>query len=245
MSGSGLKAEDLEIWDQRWHKGEVSWKAAEVSGPFARNLSFVEQSFGIKIPTDLATTRDEAPQALVPLAGDSKIVPFLHDLGFAVTAIEYAATAIELQISNNFPSLTFTTSPVSQGRVSSDGRVTFLQGDYFEVCKRVPEGSIDFVYDRASIVAINPRLRTDYAQLVDRTLRPGGVMYLETVLRKAEDAHKGPPFMVPTEQITGELYPDAAYESHCEAPDLSDLFKTENPKPFVSQRIALRKRISS
>ena len=78
---------------------------------------------------------------------------------------------------------------------------------------RAEDGStsylFDSIYDRASMVAIDPSLRNDYASFMGDILRPGGVMLLVTLDRRkvTNDAAKrdGPPFSIDESEVR-QLY---------------------------------------
>eukprot|EP00985_Skeletonema_marinoi_P020534 scaffold12245_cov122-Skeletonema_marinoi.AAC.1 len=108
--------------------------------------------------------------------------------------------------------------------------ITIIVGDLFnllqmesdERSKYVTQGStvsteydvstsylFDSIYDRASMIAIDPSLRNDYATYMGDILRPGGVMLLVTIDRRkvTNDASKsdGPPFSIDESDVR-QLY---------------------------------------
>ena len=56
----------------------------------------------------------------------------------------------------------------------------FVLGDFFRFSKKVA-GSFEAVFDRGSLVAIEPELRQHYAATVDSVLTPGGRILLVAV----------------------------------------------------------------
>ena len=56
--------------------------------------------------------------------------------------------------------------------------VSIVEGDLFEVTKPKVMGTFDTVWDRASMVAIQPALRQRYAQAIGDVLEPGGRVLL-------------------------------------------------------------------
>jgi thiopurine S-methyltransferase len=67
----------------------------------------------------------------------------------------------------------------------------------------------DAIYDRASMIAIEPSRRQDYVALLGSMLRPGGSILLVTIEKRtvAEEGAKlsGPPFSIDEEQVR-QLY---------------------------------------
>jgi len=122
-------------------------------------------------------------------------------------------------------STTTTTSPASSWERFEGDNVSLWKGDYFDLLglssktddddddaakttlvKPPPfVGTFDAVYDRASIVAIEPGLRTSYVKILDRLLRPGGRILMVALERKSkssvEATKKGPPYSIPEETV--------------------------------------------
>jgi thiopurine S-methyltransferase len=74
---------------------------------------------------------------------------------------------------------------ISQGTDS-----TLLKGDFFDLdVPSVPEevegNTFDLVWDRGSLVAIDPPLRAKYLNTISRVLKPGGVILLSTCERRS------------------------------------------------------------
>ena len=72
----------------------------------------------------------------------------------------------------------------------------------------VKDGNIqfDFIYDRASIVAIQPNLREAYAKRIKSLMTEQSSMLMIALIR--EEGRQGPPHTVPDEQVM-RLYPNA------------------------------------
>jgi thiopurine S-methyltransferase len=62
----------------------------------------------------------------------------------------------------------------------------------------------DAVWDRASIIAIEPHLREKYVETMSRVIRPGGTLLVSTLDRRTgtdEGRNSGPPFSVPEAEV--------------------------------------------
>jgi thiopurine S-methyltransferase len=84
-------------------------------------------------------------------------------------------------------------------------KMLLLKGDFFDLDEIATDGSFDAVFDRASLVAIDPTLRSDYVQVMSKLIRPGGKILLVVIERMSgnedEDKTAGPPFSVPEAQV--------------------------------------------
>jgi len=103
--------------------------------------------------------------------------------------------------------------------------ITLLKGDYFDLLELESEllstlssssssmigsnNKFDYIYDRGSMVAIEPQLRTSYVKILKLLLKPGGKILLVALERKSmkseEATKKGPPYSI-SEQIVRELF---------------------------------------
>ena len=94
-------------------------------------------------------------------------------------------------------------SAVGPYRRMTGNKITLLKGDFFELDDTISGGRFDAIFDRASLVAIEPRLREDYVNTMSRLLAPGGRILLVTIERTSgtQDAKLGPPFSVPEDEV--------------------------------------------
>lgn len=90
--------------------------------------------------------------------------------------------------------------------------ITLLKGDYFDLLEEEIGGKFDYIYDRGSMVAIEPQLRTLYVKILKSLLKPDGKMILVTLERKVstsnnniEATKKGPPYSI-NENNVRELF---------------------------------------
>eukprot|EP00529_Nitzschia_sp_RCC80_P025781 CAMPEP_0113482328 /NCGR_PEP_ID=MMETSP0014_2-20120614/22861_1 /TAXON_ID=2857 /ORGANISM="Nitzschia sp." /LENGTH=351 /DNA_ID=CAMNT_0000375839 /DNA_START=32 /DNA_END=1087 /DNA_ORIENTATION=- /assembly_acc=CAM_ASM_000159 len=81
--------------------------------------------------------------------------------------------------------------------------IELLKGDYFELDDTVTGGKFDIIYDRASLVAIEPKLRQAYVDVQGNLLRPGGKILLAVLERRGteEGMKMGPPYSVPESAV--------------------------------------------
>lgn len=83
-------------------------------------------------------------------------------------------------------------------------KIELLQGDFFELDEELSTGGRRFavIFDRASLIAIDPSLRERYVEITGKLLQPGGQILLVTLTRPDEN---GPPFSTP-ESAVRDLY---------------------------------------
>jgi thiopurine S-methyltransferase len=90
--------------------------------------------------------------------------------------------------------------------------VSLWKGDYFDLSGETTTttaiGRFEAIYDRASIVAIEPELREDYVEILDGLLVPGGRILLVALERvvtpeNASAGKRGPPYSIPEATLRG------------------------------------------
>jgi thiopurine S-methyltransferase len=97
--------------------------------------------------------------------------------------------------------------------------ITLLKGDYFDLLEEDSSsssssssssasiiGKFDYIYDRGSMVAIEPQLRASYVKILKSLLKPGGKVILVALERKStsnniEATKKGPPYSIDENNI--------------------------------------------
>jgi thiopurine S-methyltransferase len=81
--------------------------------------------------------------------------------------------------------------------------ITLLRGDFFNLDESVTDGRFEAIFDRASLVAIDPTLREHYVSVQRKLIEPQGKILLITVERTTgtEADLTGPPFSVPEQEV--------------------------------------------
>lgn len=160
----------------------------------------------------------------VPLCGKTVDMVYLAtSLSATVVGVEGVQKAIDEFILEN-PSLQIKPTLVEKNEEQKFSKfmgtnIELLSGDFFKV---LPEDItsitstttpgepqlFDLVWDRGSMVAIEPKFRDTYVEVLSRLVRPGGIILLSAFDRRSgtEEAKKsGPPFSLNEKQIR-ELY---------------------------------------
>ena len=131
----------------------------------------------------LANSGAYAPDSLMVLgAGRGHDARMFAQHGFAVTAVDFADSAIQAMQTLDDPQ-----HPVS-----------VVQSDFFALGADF-NGRFQYVLDYTSFCAIEPSRRPEYAQLVQRFLRPHGVLI--TLAFPIGKRSGGPPFVVQPDNV--------------------------------------------
>lgn len=141
------------------------WQDSWDSGGFKTSFHRPDVHPYVKIWLDAAAVQDAT--VLVPLCGKS--VDLLHLAAYAkqVIGVEVVRSAIDEFMADN---------DIAMERRSPDRYVyrnlTILHRDFFAL---EPDeiGAVDWVYDRASLVALPTVMRSDYLAAIERLTQPG------------------------------------------------------------------------
>lgn len=71
-------------------------------------------------------------------------------------------------------------------------------------------GQFETIYDRASMIAVNPEQRPQYAQILHSLLRDGGKVLL-VVANYNLDGMQGPPHSIPEQILREQVFPKSEY----------------------------------
>ncbi len=145
-------------WQERYDKAMTGWDRGEPS----------------PILSHWMEAGDLQPcEILVPGCGRGHEVIALAEAGFAVTAVNFADTAVQT---------------LSQQLDRRGLRANVIQSDIFAFCQ---SHSFDAIYEQTSLCAIHPSQWGTYQQLLACWLRPGGKLF---ALFMQSDKADGPPF---------------------------------------------------
>lgn len=171
---------DAEYWLERWRAGRLGFHRAEAH-PQLFEWSAV---FG------------EATRVLVPLCGKSADLEWFVIHGFEVVGVELS----ELAAQAFFAERGLTPQRTERGEfvVLEHGALAIWVGDFFAL-SGAELGVFDAAYDRAAMIALPAEQRPAYAAHLQTLLAPKAKLLLITL---HFDAAGGPPFSVPTEEVT-------------------------------------------
>lgn len=170
-----------DFWHQAWTSGRIGFHQEQVHDGLQQVWPTLHLPAGATV--------------LVPLCGKSLDMAWLVQQGMQVVGVELS----ELACAAFFQSQGWTPEVRQQGafRAWEAPGITLLQGDVFDLPDDL---TVDAIYDRAATIALPEDLRTPYADLLTRRLRPGAPMVLST-LDYPQEERNGPPFSVPMTEV--------------------------------------------
>lgn len=127
------------------------------------------------------------PRVLVPACGSAHEADFLDAAGFEVLAIDYSAAALEA---------------ARRALPAEVADRVLLHADFFAF----DSAPFDWIYERAFLPALPPRLWADWAARCAQLLRPGGWLAGFFVIEDAPpEPRRGPPFAATAAEIDALL----------------------------------------
>ena len=176
-----------EFWIERWQANQIGFHQHQINPYLAQYWP------RLALPT--------GSEVFVPLAGKSLDMWWLREQGHQVLGVELSPIAVADFFSNAkvVPEQT-RSGPFEQ---CSGNGVTLLCGDFFAL-ERSRLAGVSAVFDRASLIAMPPAMRPDYAAHLMATL-PDGCPILLVTMEYPETQMQGPPFPV-TENELRQLF---------------------------------------
>ncbi|HIL92116.1 MAG TPA: thiopurine S-methyltransferase [Cycloclasticus sp.] len=174
---------EQDFWHERWTKNEIGFHLKDTN-PFL-----------ITHWDALGSTSDDT--VFVPLCGKSNDLLWLAERVKHVIGIELSQQAIEGFFSENK-----LTPEVTKGECFTEYRyknITLLCGDLFQLTQH-DLVDCEFVYDRASLIALPPKMRKDYAKKLEELL-PNERQRLLLTIEYPQHEMNGPPHAVPPEEV--------------------------------------------
>jgi thiopurine S-methyltransferase len=198
---------DRAFWLDRWEKGEIGFHQAEINP--------LLQKYWPRL--GLATSS----KVFVPLAGKSRDMLWLAEQGHRVLGVELSALAIEAF----FDEATIKPIVEKAGAFSrySARNITLLAGDVFDLSADDVK-DVAAVYDRASLIALPPKLRARYAAHLGSILKPNAMSLLLSI-EYPQHEMEGPPHSVPRDEVEA-IFQSAFVVEHWETRD--SLSSSEN-----------------
>lgn len=178
-----------EFWHERWQQNQIGFHQNEVNSHLQ---AFWEE---LAVPA--------GSRIFVPLCGKSRDMLWLRSQGFGVTGVELSPIAVrDFHTENSLEPIV--TQHGRFERWETDGLV-ILQGNFFDL-SAAEVADCAGVFDRASLIALPPDMRSRYAQHFTAILPPQ-VQTLLVTLEYDQQQMGGPPFAVLEEEVAA-LYDD-------------------------------------
>ncbi|KAG7317007.1 hypothetical protein KOW79_019305 [Hemibagrus wyckioides] len=186
----------ISEWEDRWQEGRIGFHQPHVHHMLKANL-------------DKVLCGRKQVRFFFPLCGKAVDMKWLADMGHVIVGVEISEKAIKQFFEEH--SLEYKEEPVPaipEAKVfkSPDGRISLYQCDLYKFSSAI-EGEFGGIWDRGSLVAINPCDRQKYASLI-MSLMDKECRYLLDTLEYNPELYKGPPFFVPEEAVKS-LYGDS------------------------------------
>ncbi|XP_034747947.1 probable thiopurine S-methyltransferase isoform X4 [Etheostoma cragini] len=179
----------LAEWEERWQEDRIGFHQPHVHTMLENNID--------KVIAGRAEVR-----FFFPLCGKAVDMKWLADMGHSVVGVEISEKAIKQFFEEN--NMTYNEEPVpaipgAKVFKSSERNISLYQSDLYNFSSSI-EGQFGAIWDRGSLVAINPRDREKYAALIISLMAKDCRYLLDTLLYNPE-LYNGPPFLVPDEQV--------------------------------------------
>ena len=170
-------------WLQRWKEHDIGWHHVEF------NQHLLNHWHSLRMP--------RGSQVLAPLCGKSRDMVWLAEQGYPIRGVELSPLAVEsfFQELGLQPEVT---------RVAGFDRLRasayeLYCGDIFNL-GQLDISDIDAVYDRASLIALNPLQRARYAEMFCALLPKQSKMLL-VAMDYPQEEMQGPPYSVGESEV--------------------------------------------
>ena len=177
------------FWHERWQQNQIGFHQDEIN-PYLKSFW---ANPGLT----------PGSQIFVPLCGKSLDMLWLRQQGYQVLGIEISPTAVAAFFEEN--GIKPEVEDIHPFQRWSGDDIEILCGDFFALTARELE-AVGAVYDRASLIALPPAMRRQYAEHLYQIL-PSPVEILLVTLEYPQQQMDGPPFSVSQDELN-ELYHD-------------------------------------
>lgn len=172
---------EKDFWSESWNQGghKTSFHRPDVHPYILKYLS----------PDVLKNKR-----ILVPLCGKSVDLMYFREYAAHVIGVEFVTEAVNQFFEEQH--LPYT----KVGDTYFAEKLTMINSDFFTVSVD-DVGHIDFMYDRACLVALPPDMRMQYIQKVEELLPVGSQQFVNTL--EYHPLKSEPPFSIHPEEVNG------------------------------------------
>ena len=177
-------------WHSHWTRKTPGFHEGQVNAYLEQFLPLFNLNLGDSI--------------FMPLCGKAVDILWLSKQGYRVIGVELSEVAVLSFFEES--NIEFEKVLQQDLTVYKAQNITLYQGDFMHI---QPEYLTDckLVYDRASIVAIEPFNRQSYKQKMLQII-PEGIPMLVVTLDYDQDIMQGPPFSVPASEISDLYQPE-------------------------------------
>lgn len=179
----------LGEWEERWQDDRIGFHQPNVHKMLESN-------------TERVLAGRKEVRFFFPLCGKAVDMKWLSDMGHSVVGVELSEKAIKQFFQESNMTYSVEEVPALPGAKvykSSEGNISLYQSDLFNFSSSIA-GQFGGIWDRGSLVAINPKDREKYAALIMSLMAKDCKYLLDTLIYNPE-LYEGPPFLVPDEQV--------------------------------------------
>mmetsp|Transcript_14093 Transcript_14093/g.18312 ORF Transcript_14093/g.18312 Transcript_14093/m.18312 type:complete len:282 (+) Transcript_14093:92-937(+) len=206
VAATSDEKEHLKGWKNRWDKGiSKGWQLAQPHEMLVKNIDLL-------FPKENKT---ETSRVFVPLCGKDVSLGYLASLPQVKQVVGVEASEVAAQeFSQENPEYKVEITKKNDNNniftsyISKNDKLLINIGDFFDSSIE-SIGNFDIVWDRASLVAIDPKFRINYAKIMNDILNESnGKILLVTFDRRSgsfEAVKAGPPYSV-NKQTVYELF---------------------------------------
>lgn len=181
---------ELSYWQSRWRKGNTGFHLDEVYDGLKYGFSHLD------LP--------DSPAVLVPLCGKSLDLIWLSEKCFKVIGVETSEIAIQQFFCRH--SLEYSMQNFGTFTVYKSNNLELWCGDFLKIPPKKVD-PIHLIYDKAAIVALPKRMRPAYSEKLKEFCN-NNTQILMQYFTYPQDEMNGPPFSVPSEEISAYFEPD-------------------------------------
>ncbi|XP_030267695.1 probable thiopurine S-methyltransferase isoform X7 [Sparus aurata] len=179
----------LGEWEERWQENRIGFHQPVVHKMLESNI-------------DKVLAGRTGVRFFFPLCGKAVDMKWLADQGHSVVGVEISEMAVKQFFEEN--NMTYSEEPVpaipgAKVFKSSEKNISLYQCDLYNFSSSIG-GQFGAIWDRGSLVAINPKDREKYAALIISLMAKDCRYLLDTLLYNPE-LYPGPPFFVPDAQV--------------------------------------------
>jgi thiopurine S-methyltransferase len=170
-----------EFWVQAWKEGRTRFHGLRPNADLVQYLPLYSSE----------------KKVFVPLCGKSLDLLYLREHGKEVLGVEIANQALNEFFEENQLSYQKKKGP-GNFTVWTTEEITLFEGDLFELTSD-ELAQVDLIYDRASLVALDPEQRTRYYRWLNCLKGPLSILLISFEYECSVSL--GPPFSVPSTEI--------------------------------------------
>lgn len=174
---------DTDYWCERWVRSETGFHQNEINPHLRQFWPALNLTPGSRV--------------FVPLCGKSQDMLWLRAQGHEVVGVEISPLAVEAFFAEN--NLQASATKHGTASIYQTEGLRLYCGDFFRVTAENMAG-VSAVFDRASLIALPPSMRSAYAAHMQNILAPG-VKTLLVTFDYPQHEMQGPPFSVQEPEV--------------------------------------------